>query len=254
MCPGDFCMWVGPPGAGKSSAALNYAIRSRVPTLYVSMDMGRKMISARVVSIHTGVPYSQVAEELDTPEGVDKYRPVLREVDHLYVTYPSRPTLDGLAKAQMAFMEVHGLPSDLMIVDNLMNMDSGMENENQGFRELCQGLHYFATQLQICVLALHHINIGGVNLELPASMGHVKGQVSELPASIITYAHPEGQMLGCPVKNRHGKADPTGRDYFTLSYDEVTQKICEYVPPIQVRQSQGWNITPPDWLARGVKD
>jgi hypothetical protein len=255
MCPGDFVMWVGPPGAGKSAAALNYILGAKVPTLYVSMDMGPRLVASRICAIKTGTPVSKVAAELETPEGVEKYRPILRETDYLYVTYPSRPTMDKLAKAQMAFMEIHGIPSDLMVIDNLMNMDSGLENENQGFREICQGLHYMSTELQITTLALHHINLGGVDISLPAPEVSIKGKVSELQATIISYAHQDGKLLGAAVKNRHGKADHTGRDYFTLSYDEVTQTISEYVPPVQIRENSGtgWSIDQ-DWLGRGVKD
>jgi hypothetical protein len=248
-------MWAGPPGAGKSTLALNYALASKVRTLYISMDMGKRIVASRICAIKTGTPVNQVLKEMDTPEGLEKYRGVLLAEDHIYVTFPSRPTLEGIAKAQMAFMEIHGVPSDLMIVDNLMNMDAGTDNEYAGFREICQGLHYFSNHLQIVTLALHHINLGGLDLGLPAPETHIKGKVTELPASVVTFAHQPGKLLGAAVKNRHGKADHTGRDYFTLSYDEDTQTIHEYVPPVQVREHVGWNIQPtPDWLSRQVRD
>lgn len=255
FCPGDLVMMAGPPGAGKSALALNYALAAKVPTLYVSMDMGPRLVMERVCAISTGDTVEKVSQSLSSPDGEEKYRGVLESVDHLYISYPSRPTLENLAKVQMAFMEVHGLPSDLMVVDNLMNMDSGQENEWSGLRDLCQGLHYFATRLGITVLLLHHINVGGIDLSFPAPENYIKGQVSELPAVILSVAKQEGKLLVAPVKNRHGKADHTGRTHFTLDYDEARQKISDFVPkPDPVQNRWGKHSETPDWLSRGVKD
>lgn len=254
--PSDLVMWAGPPGAGKSAAALNYALKAKLPTLYVSLDMGPRLVANRICAISTGDTVDQVEEAMRTPEGEARYRRVLEDVDHLYVTYPSRPTPEGIAKAQMAFMEIHGVPSSLMVIDNLMNMNSGAKDEWSGLRELSQAFHYFATELGITVLLLHHINVGGIDLSYPAPENYIKGQVSELPASIISFAKQEGKLLASAVKNRHGPADHTGKRYFTLGYDQTRQIISEYVPEV-VKKPAEWSIKKPPasgWHDWGIKD
>lgn len=263
MFPGDLCMWAGPPGAGKSAAALNYALLAKVPTLYVSMDMGPRLITNRVLTISTGETSDEVSLNRETDEGMTRYEKVMQDVDHLYITYPSRPDPETIARAQMAFIEIHGYPSQLMIVDNLMNMDAASKDEWTGLRELSQAFHYFVTELEITVLLLHHINLAGVDLTRPAPLNAIKGQVSELPASIVTFAKDEGRLLYTAVKNRHGNSDPTGKKYRHLDYHGETQTISdpqnqEYVRTKPVpRQALSWDLQKDpqeDWASRAYKD
>jgi hypothetical protein len=248
---GELAMWAGPPGAGKSALALNYALKAKVPTLYVSCDMGPQSVMNRVAAIEAGVT---VAEARANPE---KYRGVIESVDHMYVTYPSRPDAEAIARAQQAFIEVHGLPSDLMVIDNLMNLNSGAKDEYTGFRDLSQVFHYLGTELEISVLLLHHINLGGIDLTVPGPLNAIKGQVTELPGLVMTFAKREGQLLGAAVKNRQGRADASGRTYVTLDYDEEKQIISDQVaiptPPVSIPRRKA-PVEIPDWFARGVKD
>lgn len=244
-------MMAGPPGAGKSALALNIALKAEVPTLYVSCDMGPRSVMERSAAIQTNATTAEVRQD------PDKYLPVIEEIDHLYVTYPSRPDAEAIARAQMAFMEIHGVPSDLMVIDNLMNLNAGAKDEWTGLRDLSQVMHYLATELDICVLLLHHINLGGIDLSLPAPLNFIKGQVTELPAVVLTFAKGPGVLHAAAVKNRHGKADATGRTYFTLDYDEERQIISDPLPPQTQPVSQPARKTSlevPDWFTRGLKD
>ncbi|MEU8317131.1 AAA family ATPase [Nonomuraea sp. NPDC048881] len=246
---GDVVMMAGPPGAGKSALATNLALSMRVPTLYVSCDMGPTTFLHRAAAIHTTTKLDEVRRE------PDRYLKDMEAVDHLYVTYPSRPDAEGIARAQMAFQEIHGLPSDIMVVDNLMNLTSGAKDEWTGLRELSQVMHYLATELQIVVLLLHHLNLGGLDLRYPAPLNAIKGQVTELPAVVLTLAKGDGVLYAAPVKNRHGKADPSGKTYVSLDYSEETQKISDPVPnptPQPAPRKTGLEI--PDWFSRAIKD
>lgn len=241
------------PGTGKSSLALNYAVKAKVPTLYISCDMGRGLVSRRVAAILTGTQVNQVRSEMDTEEGRQKYLDVLADVDHLYASYPSRPNAEGLVTQLLAFQEFYGLPPDLIILDNLMNMNSGQESEWTGLRDLCQVLHWMATEFQICVVVLHHLNLGGLDLENPAPINFIKGQVTELPGLVLTLAKGDKALKVAAVKNRNGRADSTGRTFFYLDNDEEKQIITDPIPrevPQQVRVKR----ETPDWFARGIKD
>lgn len=257
LIPGEVAMFAGPPGAGKSAIALNMAVKMEVPTLYVSCDMGPKAVARRVVAIKTNNSVNKVAAEWETPEGEEKNNSILQSVDHLYMTYPSRPSAESIARSQMAFMEMHGRPSDLMVIDNLMNLNAGAKDEYTGLRDLSQVFHYLATELQICVLLLHHVNLGGIDLSLPAPLNFIKGQVTELPALVVTFAKKEGELRGSPVKNRHGKSDSSGKTFFTLDYDEEKQILSDQ--EIREKTPTIWDHKPivatiPDWTSRAFKD
>lgn len=247
-------MWASPPGTGKSAAALNYAIQAGVPTFYISCDMRRFAVVQRVIAILTGKKISEVRNELLQKAEESHYRDVLSSVGHLYMAYPSRPDAEGLAVQLKAFLELHGAYPHLLIIDNLMNLNSGSKDEWTGLRDLSQLLHYFATELGICVLVLHHLNLGGLDLYNPAPLTAIKGQVTELPSVVLTLCKRQGQLLIAPVKNRHGKADASGRSYLTLDYDEDTQIIRDSMPAEEVPTVWNMKRDVPDWFGRGVKD
>lgn len=241
-------MIASPPGTGKSALALNYAIKAKVPTLYISCDMGRGLVSRRVAAVLSDTPVNQVREEMETDEGRDKYTELLVGMEHLYASYPSRPNAEGLVTQLLAFQEFQGLPPELLVLDNLMNMNSGQENEWAGLRDLCQVLHWIATEYQSHVMVLHHLNLGGLDLQLPAGLGAIKGQVTELPGLVMTLS--PGLKVAIP-KNRNGKSDPTGRTFFRMDFDESKQIISD---PIPEEPRQQVIRETPDWFARSFKD
>lgn len=244
-------MWAGPSGAGKSTACLNYVHGAKVPTLYVSCDMPPRLMMSRTAAIHTGTPERVIYEEMETPEGLAKWSAVLDEVDWVYTSYLSRPSGERLARAQMAFMEVFGVPSPLMVVDNLMNLSHKGEDEFKGFRDNLQILHWMATQLKIVVLVLHHINVGGIDLTRPAPIDCVKGKVDQLQATIITLASQPGELSFAVVKNRHGPADPSARVYSSLAFDAAVQRITDKVADVPGTHISATSpVTPNPWYSR----
>lgn len=256
MFPGDLIMWAGPPGSGKSTLALNYMIAAKVPTLYISSDMPPFLVSKRMCSIATQTDQDIVEEELKTPEGRLKYSRVLQDLSHIYVDYPARPDAESIARSQMAFMEIHGTPSPLMIVDNLMNLDSGNDNEWAGLRELSQVLKYFVNELQITIIVLHHTTLSGYS-GYPGPESSIMGKVVELPATILTIASRPGEMLIAPVKNRHGPADDSGKTYVPLAFDGPTQVISDKKPEIQTVSAGAYASSgsrQSDWRERAFKN
>lgn len=240
-------MIASPPGTGKSALALNYAVKAKVPTLYVSCDMGRGLVSRRVAAILSDTPVNVVRDEMETEEGQQKYMELLSTMDHLYASYPSRPNAEGLVTQLLAFQEFYGLPPDLLILDNLMNLNSGQENEWTGLRDLCQVLHWMATEFQVCVMVLHHLNLGGLDLDVPAPINFIKGQVTELPELVLTLA--QGLKVAVP-KNRNGKADPSGKTWFLLDFEEDKQIIRDHVEEPNPTWTPGISTVSTDWLAK----
>lgn len=256
--PGDFVMIAGPPGAGKSALALNYALRCETEHLYISSDMASSLVIKRSLSIKTGEDPDLIEEEMQTSEGLFKYSKVLQSIDHMYMDYPSRPDAEAVAKSIMSTMEILGVPPPILTVDNLMNLDSGKENEWAGMRELAQVLKFIAKELEIVVFALHHTHTGVADLSSPVPYSHIMGKIAELPATILTIAKRPGQMLFSPVKNRHGKADATANIVVPLDYDEKRQIITDPIPKEvivpQYRQVQYQTASASDWRERAYKD
>jgi replicative DNA helicase len=60
----EVSMIAGTPGAGKSTLALAIALRTKVPTLYVSADTNAHTMAMRLLSMITGKPQSEAEQML----------------------------------------------------------------------------------------------------------------------------------------------------------------------------------------------
>src|SRR4051812_41852789 len=99
---GELSMVAGPPGAGKSVLALQFAIQAKVPSLYVSCDMGAFLTAVRSAAVLTNKEISEVKREMLTNEGRERYRKVIvDEINHLYMAYESRPGPDEIQEIEM---------------------------------------------------------------------------------------------------------------------------------------------------------
>lgn len=246
---GDLTMIAGPPGAGKSVLGLQHAIKTGVPSLYVSCDMGAFLTSVRAAAILTRREISALKQEMASNEGREKYRKVIvDQVRHLYMAYESRPTAEDIQDVEMAYEELWGEPAHAMYIDNLMNLFAGGDNEWTGLRDLSQVFHYFAHELGSAVILMHHVNLGGYDISRPAPLWAIKGQITELPAVILTVAKGDGVLRIAAVKNRHGPSDATGKTYVELSFDEARGILSDPVPA-----APQWAYMP-DRLALAVKD
>jgi hypothetical protein len=250
---GDVSMVAGPPGSGKSVLALQTAIESGVPTLYVSCDMGPQLTAARSAAILTGRYINDIREELSDNTKRSAARVLLSDrVHHVYMAHESRPSPEKIEALGLAFGELWGHYPELIVIDNTMNLFSGNENEWTGLRELSHVMHYFAQDWGSHVMALHHVNLAGMDPTVPAPLGALKGQISELPALILHIAKWNGQLRIAAVKNRNGNADPSGRKYVTLTFDEPRGTLRD--PEPEPLQTSWVPNTVPDWFAQGVND
>jgi len=249
---GDVSMVAGPPGSGKSVLALQMAIESKVPMLYVSCDMGPQLTAARSAAILTGRTINEVRSELSDNRGRSATRVLLSDrVDHVYMAHESRPTPEKIQSLGLAFGELWGHYPELITIDNTMNLFSGHENEWTGLRELSHIMHFFAQDWGSHVMALHHINLAGLDPTVPAPLGALKGQISELPALILHIAKWQGKLRVAAVKNRNGNADPSGRTYVELDFNEARGYLSDPEPKIETSWIPN---TVPDWFAMGVND
>jgi hypothetical protein len=222
---GELSMIAGPPGGGKSTMALQYAVQSKAPGLYVSCDMGEHMSSKKIGSILTGQP--EVEVEKMSKEDLRGH--IRAGAPHLWLAHEQRPSPEDLAELVHAYIEVQGTPPHQMVVDNVVNVaSSGTESWNK-LAATSEVLHWLAGRYEIGVLALAHVKLGAGSRPYPASMDQIKGQISDLPAVIITGAADpsRGKFRGCAVKNRHGLPDPTGQDYWELDFDAPTGRLSD---------------------------
>jgi predicted ATP-dependent serine protease len=217
-------MIAGEPGAGKSTLALALALRMAVPTLYLSADTNAHTMAMRLYSMISGS--SQMDAEKVLAEEPEKARDVLSLAKHIYWSFDSSPNLGDLDDEVMAMEELLGRPPELIVVDNLMDVSMDGGEEFAGMRGAMKELKFLARETNAAVVVLHHTK-ESYNSDPTPPRSAVQGMVNQLPALILTVGQQSGLMAVSSVKNRYGKADPSGNQPCWLQFNPEYMYIAD---------------------------
>jgi hypothetical protein len=206
------------PNAGKSMFALIYAIKADVPTLFFSADTDIATVMMRTAAHISGHNQTLVEENLN--KSTHFYDSKFDQVKNIQWVFDSSPSLDDIEMEIKAYIELYGIPPELIVIDNLMNVAAESDNEWAGLRQIMVELHDMARQTEACVMVLHHVSEQseyGSTTE-PPHRRSIHGKVSQLPAMILTLGYEPIQSLlrVAAVKNRFGKHTADGKDYVSL--------------------------------------
>lgn len=222
----EVSMIAGTPGAGKSTLALAVALRSKVPTLYISADTNAHTMAMRLLSMISGQPQSNAEQMLI--ESVEESRKAINEHSgHIFWSFDSAPTLADLDMEVSAFEELWGCPPTLIVIDNLIDISNDSGEEFAAMRSTIKELKYLARDTNAAVLLLHHTKESYPgNPCQPRSA--LQGMVAQLPALILTVGtNAPGYLAVAPVKNRYGKADPSGDTSFWLQFNPEVMEVSD---------------------------
>jgi predicted ATP-dependent serine protease len=219
-------MIAGTPGAGKSTLALAIALRAKVPTLYISADTNAHTMAMRLLSMIINKPQSEA--EMLLVDDVENSRKIINNSSgHIFWSFESAPTLSDLDQEVEAFEELWGCAPTLIVVDNLMDIANDGGEEFAAMRSTIKELKYLARDTNAAVLLLHHTKESYLgNPCQPRSA--LQGMVAQLPALICTVgSNAPGFIAVAPVKNRYGKADPTGDTAFWLQFNPEMMDVSD---------------------------
>lgn len=216
----------GTPGAGKSTLALAFALRANVPTLYVSADTNLHTMAMRMYSMVTGVTQTDAEQTME--QEPEAFKQKLDCTQHIYWVFDSAPDLENLYQNVLAFEELWGESPSMIVVDNLMDVAMDGAEEWSGMRSAMKELKFLARETNAAVVVLHHTKetYEGTPCQPRAA---IQGMVNQLPALILTIGQdPNGGYLGvASVKNRYGKADPTGKIVHMLEFQPERMFIAD---------------------------
>lgn len=222
----ELTLLAGAPGAGKSSLALAIAVRLSVPTLYISADTNAHTMAMRVLAMVGGYTQQQAEYIMETqPDVVEE---TLKQTSNIFWSFDSTPTLKDLDLEVSAFETQWGVSPTLIVIDNLMDIAMDGHEEFSGMRAAMKELKYLARDTNAAMLVLHHTkeSVSGTPCQ-PRSA--IQGMVNQLPAMILTTAQEQlgdsNYLCVSPVKNRYGKADPSGAHYMRLQFNPEAMQI-----------------------------
>jgi KaiC/GvpD/RAD55 family RecA-like ATPase len=224
---GQVCMIAAAPNAGKSMFSLIYAVKAKVPTLFFSADTDTTTVMMRAASHLSG--HSQVSVEANLSNNSHYYDPQFEKVSHIKWVFDSSPSIDDLELEIRAYVELYGMPPELIVIDNLMNVSAETDNEWAGLRAIMMELHDMARKTEACVMVLHHVSEQS-EYGSPSEPPHrraIHGKVSQLPALILTLGYDPGQatLKVAAVKNRFGPHTADGKKYAQLLVNYAAVQI-----------------------------
>ena len=222
----EISMIAGTPGAGKSSVALALALRAKVPTLYVSADTNAHTMAMRLLSMITGKPQSD-AELLLENDVAGSRKTINENSGHIFWSFESSPTLDDLDQEVSAFEELWGCSPTLIVIDNLMDIANDGGEEFANMRSTLKELKYLARDTNAAVVVLHHTKESYTGTPCQPRSA-LQGMVAQLPALICTVGtDAPGFIAIAPVKNRYGKADPSGNTAYWLNFNPEYMDVSD---------------------------
>lgn len=232
---GQLCLVCAGPGTGKSAFILSYALKSKVPTFYLSCDSDAFTQLSRSVSILSGWSLersTRAVRSMEIPEDV------ARELDALPIrfNYKASPSLDVIEDSLAAYDALYEDYPALIVVDNITNVrtDSGEADDPfSGLEALMDYLHEMARETGSCVIGLHHVLGEYNNGNKPIPLGGIKGQIGRVPEMVLTL-HRVSDGFGpdtlnvSTVKNRGGKSDASGQDFASLEFVGDMMQIRDF--------------------------
>ncbi|WP_458682262.1 DnaB-like helicase C-terminal domain-containing protein [Prescottella equi] len=232
------------PGTGKSAFALTLAMKAKVPALYFSADSDAFIQLTRMVSIATGKRIEESTQDVIAGDLGDAAHTLERLP--IRFNYSASPSLDQIEDSMKAYDEVYGDFPALVVIDNITNLRSGGEADDDpfsGLESLLDYLHDMARQTGACVVGLHHVTGPYNDSNKPIPLSGIKGQVGRVPEVVLTL-YREASDYGSDtlhvstVKQRGGKADASGESTTELEFVGDRMRIADFEERAPV--SRGW--------------
>lgn len=221
---GEISMVAGPPGAGKSTVALAIALKSRVPTLYASMDSHESTMALRSLSMATGRSQHEIEGYMQS-DPVWAAETLKDQAGHIKWMFDASPSLSDLEDELAVYRELQGSDPELLVVDNCVDVTHDSGDEFSSLRSLMRELKWFARSTGAAVLALHHTS-ESYNSTLCPPRAALHGKIAQVPSLILTLAAPQaGALAVAPVKNRYGKADGSGNTAVWMEYHPESMTV-----------------------------
>jgi len=226
---GQLCMVAAAPNAGKSMFSLVYAIQAQVPTLFFSADTDVTTVMIRAAAHTSG--HSQLTVETNLDSNSKYYDKYFEKIGHIQWVFDSSPSLDDIELEVKAYQELYGVPPELIVIDNLMNVAAETDNEWAGLRAIMMELHDLARNTEACVLVLHHVSEASEYGDgtMPPARRAIHGKVSQLPSLILTLGYDVlgKQLRVAAVKNRFGPNSADGKVNVPLTANYAVCQISD---------------------------
>ena len=222
---GQLALIAAAPGVGKSLLAMILTLKSGSPGMYFSADTDAFTMFIRASAMMTG--YTTQSIEDSVKQGNTRHvDAALEKYNHTRFDFEGRIEVDRLEAELSAYVYAYGEYPHVITVDNISNFDAGDGEGYVALEQACDYLHELGRLTGALIVALHHVTGVFDDGTTPVPLSGLKGKISKVPELILTLHRDAstgtdevGRMYVSPVKNRTGKADPSGAFHIPLHYE-----------------------------------
>ncbi len=211
----DLTIVAGAPGGGKSTLAVNLAMKMDYPALYLAQDSPASVLS-RMSALITQDTIRDSARMLTSD---DKYE-IAKKLLHTRPTLVferGAVTIEGIALRLEALTEWLGEAPKLVFIDNLIDLivEGTTHGDNTFYTKALPALKRLANDYNTAVICLHHVTRGG-------NARHASGRTGMEMNNLLfageresrhvwgVYNDGAGQINVQILKQQDGPADPDG--------------------------------------------
>lgn len=230
---GQLCLVCAGPGTGKSAVVLAYALKSKVPALYLSADSDAFTQATRAASMVTGWDLEKSANAVRSG-ALGEAAELLADIP-IRFNYKASPSLTQIENTIRAYYALYEDYPALLVVDNITNVRTESDDDDpfSGLEPLMDYLHDMARETGAFVIGLHHVTGQYNDGNKPIPLSGIKGQIARVPEMVLTIHRVPGgfdadSLRISPVKNRGGKSDSSGATYADLEFVGDSMQIRDY--------------------------
>jgi len=203
---GQVSLWAAASGCGKSALATHIAVHSypKIPTLYCSADSDKVTLGVRVAAGVLNKPVSRVEDLLRNSDS-DTWKKLQDSTNHIWFYWDASPSLEDIEAEIEAYAYSNGAWPHLIVVDNLINVDTEGEAGHAQKDSVMHWLQQLANLTNAHVMVLHHVTGQYEDGNTPVPKSGLLDKVAKRPRLVCTlYRVSEGLLGVRVVKNSSG--------------------------------------------------
>lgn len=218
----QLCLVVGPGSAGKSLLISNLVAKWGRSCLAFLLDQDQATAAARFAATELDESFLELKKDLDAETTTE----VLARMGFIQTDFKAE-SLDDVYLQLDAYIERYGIPPEVLVIDNIGNMTSGLEDEWATLKALTLELDTMARNYEMLVICAHHTRDEPTTEPLPRSA--ILGKISQYPRLILSVAYNgySQEYKLAAVKNSSGPTDPTATKPLVFDANPANMQVTE---------------------------
>lgn len=225
----QLCLVVGPGSSGKSLFISNLVAKWGRSCLAFLLDQDQSTAAARFAATELDEPFLDLKRELDSPRVIG----ALAHMNAVQADFRAE-SLGDIALQLDAYIERYGVPPEVIVIDNLGNMASNMEDEWGTLKSLTLDLDVLAREYGCLVICAHHTTDKEATTE-PLPRSAILGKISQYPRLILSVAYNPYDCIYkvAAVKNSSGPTDAMAIDPVPFDANPGNMQVTERTSPLR---------------------